>query len=128
MKVETVKFMIMAQDMKRARAFWSGAFGFKETFVDEHWSEMDTAHGTLALHGGHDGTTNRTGLSVQVDSIVDGVIAVQKAGGAVVSDPQARPGEPIKLAEAEDTEGNRFSIVEYIGSSPRAAWRPGRRR
>ncbi|MCA9727127.1 MAG: VOC family protein [Candidatus Eisenbacteria bacterium] len=115
MKVELVKFIVLAQDMERALAFWEQAFGFRKRFGDEHWTELDTGQGTLALHGGHDGSLNRTGLSIQVDAIVDGVLAVRAAGGSIVHDPVSRPGEPIRLAEVEDTEGNRFSLVQYIG-------------
>ena len=89
MKVESVKLMIMAQDMNRAIHFWSKAFGFRVQFQDEHWSE--------------------------VDSLAEAVLAVRDAGGTIVRDPESRPGEPIQLAEAEDTECNRFSLVQYIG-------------
>lgn len=115
MKVESVKYMIMVQDMDRAVQFWTRTFGFKVQFQDVHWSELDTTQGVLALHGGHDGNTNRTGLSIQVDSLVEAVTAVRDAGGTIVRDPESRPGEPIQLAEVEDTECNRFSLVQYIG-------------
>ena len=72
-------------------------------------------HGILALHGGHSGAVNSTGLSIQVDSLAEAVLAVRDAGGTIVRDPESRPGEPIQLAEAEDTECNRFSLVQYIG-------------
>ena len=115
MKVESIKLMIMAQDMDRAIDFWTKAFGFRVQFSDEHWSELDTSHGTLALHGGHDGSVNQTGLSIQVDSIVEAVLLVREAGGTVVREPESRPGEPIQLAEVQDTECNCFSLVQYIG-------------
>ena len=115
MKVESVKLMIMAQDMNRAIHFWSKAFGFRVQFQDEHWSELDMHHGILALHGGHSGAVNSTGLSIQVDSLAEAVLAVRDAGGTIVRDPESRPGEPIQLAEAEDTECNRFYLVQYIG-------------
>jgi predicted enzyme related to lactoylglutathione lyase len=115
MKVESVKYMIMAQDMSRAIQFWTKTFGFRVQFEDEHWSELDMHHGILALHGGHHGGLNPTGLSIQVDSLPEAVLAVRDAGGTIVRDPESRPGEPIQLAEAEDTECNRFSLVQYIG-------------
>ena len=88
MKVESVKLMIMAQDMNRAIHFWSKAFGFRVQFQDEHWSELDMHHGILALHGGHSGAVNSTGLSIQVDSLAEAVLAVRDAGGTIVRDPE----------------------------------------
>lgn len=118
MEVEQVKFLLWAEDMSRAVRFWTGTFGFAERFVDPHWSELDLGGPSLALHGGHDGSVRSSGLSIQVRDIAAAVRAIEAAGGVIVQPPMERPNEPIRLAEARDTEGNQFMVTQYVGVNP----------
>ncbi len=105
MKVTSVKYLLMAQDMDRAIRFWNSSFGFSKRYGDEHWTELDAAGACLALHGGGDGSTRTTELGVEVDDIEAAVVVVAAAGGRVLNPPRYRPGEPIILADVVDTEG-----------------------
>ena len=69
----------------------------------------------VALHGGGGGAYRKSGLSIQVRDIVSACKEIEAGGGKIALSPQNRPGEPIKLAEVMDTEGNAFSLTQYIG-------------
>ena len=112
MAVTNVVYMLMAQDMERAVAFWTGSLGLARRHGDENWTELEIAGSTVALHGGHDGSRNASGLGFTVDDIEAAVAAVAAAGGEVVHEPRDRPGEPIILANLVDTEGNEFSLTQ----------------
>ena len=115
MQVQEVKFILWVKDMDRGVAFWRDAVGLKERMTSPHWSEL--LHGTavVALHGGGDGTFRDTGLGLQVADLDAAVEEVVAAGGSVRTPPVARPGEPIKLAEVTDPEGNGFKMSQWIG-------------
>ena len=115
MKIQQVKFMLWAEDMDRAVAFWRDTVGLTLGFASPHWSELRHGDAVVALHGGGDGSFKPTGLGFQVDDI-DAAVAQFAAGGAEVRlPPTAREGEPIKLAELTDPEGNGFSVSQYVG-------------
>ncbi len=111
MRIEALKFILSAQDMSRAVAFYRDALGLLPTYENEHWSELKWGDATLALHGGGTGEHKKSGLSVQVDDVEAACRAVTDAGGRVVAEPEERPGEPIRLARVVDTEGNEFAIM-----------------
>jgi len=115
MQLEAVKFMLMAQDMTRGVAFYRDVFGLETGYVSEHWSELKHGDAVVALHGGGDGSFRATGLSFQVADIEAACAEVLAGGGAIRKQPEARPGEPIKLADATDPEGNGFMLTEYVG-------------
>ena len=101
MQLETIKFMLMAQDMERGVAFYRDVFGLQPGFVSPHWSELSRGDAVVALHGGGDGSFTATGLSFQVKDLEAACREVAAAGGTIRKQPEARPGEPIKLAEAK---------------------------
>jgi predicted enzyme related to lactoylglutathione lyase len=115
MKIEQVKFMLWAQDMDRAVAFWRDGIGLKVRMTSPHWSELTHGDAVVALHGGGDGSYNQTGLGFQVADIDSAVEEARAAGATVRMEPTAREGEPIKLAELVDPEGNGFSMSQYVG-------------
>ena len=112
MKVTKTYFMLMVADMDRAVRFYKDAFGLSEVFTSPEWSELLVGGTTVALHGGRKGEPVETGLGFEVDDLAAAVAAVETAGGSIVKPPEERPGEPIRLAIAQDTEGNRFSVAE----------------
>lgn len=107
--------MLMAADMKRAVRFYSQALGFEEVFVSDMWSELAFGDAILALHGGHDGSTNATGLSLQYEDVFEVAAAITQAGGKILDAPNQRPGEPILLGRFRDAEGNEAFITQYVG-------------
>jgi predicted enzyme related to lactoylglutathione lyase len=114
MKVTKVYSMVMVADMDRALRFWRSAFDLTARLESSVWSELCWKDATLALHAGGGHAPRDTGLGFGVDDIEAACEGVRKAGGAVVSAPSNRPGEPIKLATVIDTEGNRFALSQRI--------------
>ena len=115
MLVESVKYMLMAQDMGRAVRFYRDVIGLKVEFESPEWTELTFGNAIVALHGGGAGKYQKTGLSLQVRDIAAACKEIEGGGGKIASPPQNRPGEPIKLAEVLDTEGNAFSLTQYVG-------------
>ncbi len=105
----------MAQNMERAVRFYRDVIGLKVEFESADWTELSFGSAIVALHGGGTGAYQKTGLSLQVRDIVSACKEIEAGGGKVASQPQTRPGEPIKLAEVMDTEGNVFSLTQYVG-------------
>ena len=70
MKPEKVKFMLMAADMRRAVRFYRDVIGLEEVFVSDYWTELRHGDAIIALHGGHDGSRNATGLSFQFEYVL----------------------------------------------------------
>lgn len=116
MKPQAVKYMLMAQEMERAVAFYRDTMGFEESFSSPCWSELKFGNAILALHGGGDGTRNETGLSVQYDDVRSAFDLALGAGAASVQPPEQREGEPIILASICDPEGNVLMLTQYVGS------------
>ena len=115
MKLQAVKFMLMAQDMDRAVAFYRDTMGFVEGFVSPHWSELRFGEAILALHGGADGSRTKTGLSLQYENVAKAYAEALSAGANGVQPPEAREGEPIILASLTDPEGNEIMLTQYVG-------------
>ena len=114
MKVEGVTYMLMAQDMDRAVAFYREVVGLGLRFSSPMWSELTFGDVVVALHGGGSGELNRTGLSFQVEDLDSAVREIEHGGGRVTREPEDRPGEAIRLAEVVDTEGNTLAMTEMV--------------
>lgn len=107
-----VKFLLNAQDMERAVGFYRDVIGLELKVQSPHWSELRMGDAIIALHGGGDGTFNETGLSFTVEDLDQACSDVVSGGGKLRSGPSDRPGEPIRLAELTDSEGNGFMMSE----------------
>ncbi len=114
MKLEAVKFMLWAQDMDRAVAFWRDVFGFTPKLETPYWSELAFGDAILALHGGGSGELNITGLSLAVDDVDEACRLAKEAGATIRRAPEDRTQECIRLADVIDPEGNGFSIASRI--------------
>ena len=121
MRVTVIKTMIMAQDMDRAVAFYRTVFGFSPGFTSEHWSELLWKDAVVALHGEHDGSQNRTCLSIEVDDIVTAAETLTQNGGKMLVAPLRREGEPIIYSEFMDPEGNIVMLTQFLGEDEVAA-------
>ncbi len=115
MKIDRVTYMLMAQDMGRAVAFYRDVIGLELRSQSPMWSELAFGDATVALHGGGSGEFQKTGLSFQVSDIGAACDEVRSGGGRVVSGPEDRAGEGIRLAELSDPEGNGFMLSQYVG-------------
>ena len=115
MKLQKIKYLLLAQDMQRGLKFYSTVFGLTPTVESDFWSEMTFGDTIVALHGGGDGTRNSTDISFQVDNIVVACRLIRENGGRIVSEPEQRSGEPIVLAVAADPEGNEIMITQWVG-------------
>ena len=115
MTVTKAYFMLFVVDMDRAVAFYREGVGLEVRFVSPEWSELAWRDATVALHGGATSTEQRvTGLGFEVDDLDAACKQVAAAGGTIVTAPRDRPGEPIRLADVADTEGNVFSFAEPV--------------
>lgn len=115
MKLEKIKYLILAQEMDRAIQFYQKVFGLTVSEHSEWWSELTFGDTIVALHGGGDGTPNRTDLSFQVDNIVAACRLIRENGGRIVAEPEKRDGEPIVLATFADTENNQVMLTQWVG-------------
>lgn len=114
MKVEGVTYMLMAQDMDRAVAFYRDVIGLESKFSSPMWSELAFGDAIVALHGGGNDELRSTGLSFQVEDLDSAVREIERGGGRVTREPEDRSGEPIRLAEVVDTEGNAFALTQMV--------------
>ena len=115
MDVESVKFILWVKDMDRAVAFYRDVIGLYARLHTPHWSELAFGEAVVALHAGGDGTYRPTGLGIQVTDLDAACREVEAGGGRVRTPPQDRPGEPVRLADLEDPEGNGFQLSQYVG-------------
>ena len=86
-----------------------------EAAISEFWSELNFGNAIIAFHGGHDGSVNPTGLSLQFEDVLSAVERVEKAGGLILDLPTQREGEPILLGRYRDPEGNEGYLTQYVG-------------
>lgn len=117
MRPLTLKHILVAADMKRAVAFYRELFDLEERLVSDWWSELALGDAIIALHGGHDGSRNVTGLSFQFESVIDAAKQIEKAGGRILAFPSVRANEPWLIGQVRDPEGNEFFITESLHPS-----------
>ena len=115
MKPQRVKFVLLAANMNRAISFYRDVIGLEELFVGDDWTELHLGDAIVCLHGGHDGSRNPTGLSIQFEDAIAMAQEIAKAGAVILQPPHQRDGEPILLGIFRDTEGNEVFITQYVG-------------
>lgn len=115
MRPKKIKYMLMAANMRRAVAFYRDVLGFEETHISDWWSELAFGDAILALHGGHDGSRNATGLSLEFDDVLSACDAIHAGGALIIEFPRQREGEPILLGAFQDAEGNQVAITQFVG-------------
>jgi catechol 2,3-dioxygenase-like lactoylglutathione lyase family enzyme len=102
--VELVEVVVYTQDMARATAFYRDTLGLEPTFESEHWTTFRTGACTLALHAGTE-APDPTFLVGDLDA------ARGQLGAAGVDVTEIRePAPGLKVFDARDPDGNRFSI------------------
>lgn len=115
MKVERLKYVIWAADMKRAVGFYATVFGGTVLKQNDIISEVEICGGVIGIHGGGEGSRTWTGLSFQVPDVIVGAREIVAAGGQLTREPQPENGEPPHLAMCVDTEGNEIMLTRKRG-------------
>jgi predicted enzyme related to lactoylglutathione lyase len=114
MEIQSVKYLLMVQDMERAITFYRDVIGLELRYESQMWSEMAFGNAIIALHGGGSGDIRETGLNIEVADLETACAEVESGGGKVTAGPDDRAGEPIRLARLVDTEGNSFDMAERV--------------
>ena len=115
MKIESVLYMLWVEDMDRAIAFYRDVIGLKVKTEHSKWSELSFGDAVIALHGGGKGVFQKTGLNFEVKNLKEACDDVNSGGGSIVNPPMKIEEEPLQRAEVVDTEGNAFTLYEYVG-------------
>jgi lactoylglutathione lyase len=116
MKVERVKYVIWAADVRRAVRFYREVLGGQVVRESEVISEVVVSDATIGIHGGGEGKRTWTGLTFQVADVIAGAREVTAGGGRLEREPQPEGGEPPHLAMCVDPEGNEFMLTRKRGS------------
>ncbi len=111
MKVERVKYVIWAADLKRAVRFYREVLGGDLLKESDVISEVVVSGATIGIHSGGDGERTWTGLAFQVPDVVAGAQEVVSGGGRLSREPQPEGDEPPHLAMCIDPEGNEFMLT-----------------
>jgi lactoylglutathione lyase len=111
MKVERVKYIIWAVDLKRAMRFYRDLFGGEVVRESDVICEVVVGGATIGIHGGGEGERTWTGLSFQVPDVFAGAQEVVAGGGRLSREPQPEGNEPPHLAMCVDPEGNEFMLT-----------------
>lgn len=115
MKPQCIKYVIMAEDMPRAVAFYRDVLGFDEGQMSPYWSELRSGDAIVGLHSGGDGSRRSTGLSVQYEDVEAVFRHAVDSRAAPIQEPSRREGEPIILCSIADPEGNEIMLTQYGG-------------
>ena len=101
--------------MDRAIKFYQDVVGLRVDIQSPEWSELKYRETIVALHGGHDGSKNTTGLSLQFDDVQNAYDLALKDGAESIHPPKQEGGEPIILATLKDPEGNVIMFTQFVG-------------
>lgn len=107
-------FEMPVDDPDRAEKFYAAVFGW--TFqrypgAPEYYGMVTTGDAEPGINGAlfQRGASGETTLTMDVDSIEEGLDSIQSAGGRVVQGKTAIPSMGW-FATCEDTEGNKFGL------------------
>ena len=114
MDVQKVVFILMAQDMDRAIAFYRDVIGLELRLHEGSWAELGCDDAVVALHGGGDGEHHCTGLGFTVADVATACEEVSRGGGRTIREPEERAGEGIILTQLADPEGNGFALAQSV--------------
>ncbi len=111
MKVERVKYVIWAANLRRAVRFYRDVLGGEVVKESEVINEVVVSGATIGIHSGGEGKRTWTGLTFQVPDVIAGAGEVVAGGGHLSREPQPEGGEPPHLAMCVDPEGNEFMLT-----------------
>ena len=102
--MKLVEVIVYTRDMNRAAAFYRETLGLEPDFESEHWTTFRTGACTFALHAGSEAPDP----TFQVDD-ADAERERLVAAGVEVTKIR-EPAAGLKVFDARDPDGNRFSI------------------
>jgi predicted enzyme related to lactoylglutathione lyase len=105
--------VLQVQDMGRAVAFWRDAMGLPSRLETRGFAELDAGSTVLALQLGGGAEPRRTALGLDVDDLDACCTAIALGGGRVLRAPEDSATPGLRVATAEDTEGNGFLLTEH---------------
>jgi predicted enzyme related to lactoylglutathione lyase len=108
--MQLVEVVLYVRDMPRAITFYRDTLGLEATFESEHWTTFRTGSCALALHATQRrepgvGEPDPTFLVANADAERARLAA---AGVDVTEIREPAPG--VRVFDASDPDGNRFSI------------------
>jgi lactoylglutathione lyase len=112
MHVEKLKYLIWAQEMKRAVDFYREVFDASVVRQSEIMAELEIAGGMIGIHSGGEGKRTWTGLAFQVADLFAACDLLARHGGTVLRPPEDTPEEPAHLAMCVDPEGNEIMLTK----------------
>ena len=108
--MELVEVIVYVRDMERAIAFYRDTLGLELEFESPNWSSFRTGACTFALHA----TERREPGLGEPDptfSVTDPDAERERLAGAGVDVSEIRePAPGVRVFDAWDPEGNRFSL------------------
>ena len=102
--MELVEVVVYTQDMARATAFYRDTLGIEPDFESPHWTTFRTGACTLALHLGSE-APDPTFLVEDLEAARESLAAA----GVDVTEIR-EPAAGLRVFDARDPDGNRFSI------------------
>lgn len=111
--------VIEVGDMDEAVAFWTIAVGCSLRFTTPEFSEVAAGPSIICLRPPGRSPAPAVGLGIDVEDLDAACTAVTSHGGTVHRAPRDLvPG--LRLALAEDPDGNRFSLTEHAETTDTA--------
>jgi catechol 2,3-dioxygenase-like lactoylglutathione lyase family enzyme len=116
--------MLMVSNMKRSVKFYRDTLGLPLKFESPEWTEFKTGATTFALHGGarrakkakkSEALAGSCFIGFSVGNVDKTYKDLRARGVRFTMKPEAREGEPIKLAVGLDPDGHPISFAQHIG-------------
>jgi catechol 2,3-dioxygenase-like lactoylglutathione lyase family enzyme len=108
--MQLVEVVLYVRDMQRAITFYRDTLGLEPNFESEHWTTFGTGSCTLALHA-TDRREPGTGEPDPTFLVADADAERARLAAAGVDVTEIRePAPGVRVFDARDPDGNRFSI------------------
>ena len=130
MAKRVVHFEVQADDINRAKEFYEKVFDWKidqlmkkEEGGMNYWGLTTGPDGTTGINGGmyqrtKDNIVNTFDCTITVDNIDESIKAIKDNGGKILREKSEIPNVGW-FASCEDTEGNRFGLMQPTGWKPK---------
>ena len=113
--MELIEVIVYVRNMQRAMSFYRDLLGLEVRYASDFWTTFATGPCTLALHATDQrergiGEPDPTFLVADLDIHRERLLAA----GVEVTEIR-EPGPGVRVFDARDPEGNRFSLESRIG-------------